>query len=102
MNLSPHLMLIVDLVGWVGSALVVAAYILVSNNRLSPRGVPYQALNVGGGICLMANAFIHHALPSALVNLVWLAVGLYVLLRGLKPIPKQHPSDACQGPRSNI
>jgi hypothetical protein len=102
MNLFPHLMLIVDLAGWAGSALVVAAYFLVSDNRLNPRGVPYQALNVGGGVCLMVNAFIHHALPSALVNLVWLAVGVYGLLRGLKPILKRHPSDGYQAKRSNI
>jgi hypothetical protein len=47
--------LIINLIGWIGSAAVILGYILVSLNRLRGDSVVYQLLNLLGGIFLIVN-----------------------------------------------
>jgi hypothetical protein len=47
--------LIVNFIGWLGSAAVIVAYVLVSTNRLRGDAVAYQLLNLIGGIFLALN-----------------------------------------------
>jgi hypothetical protein len=72
---------ILDGVGWLGAALVIVAYALVSFDRLSPASVRYQALNIVGSILLIANTAWHAAWPSAVVNVVWAAIALVAVTR---------------------
>ncbi len=44
------------LVGWAGAALLVLAYGLVSVGRLAASSLPFQLLNMAGGIALAANS----------------------------------------------
>lgn len=71
----------VDIVGWAGAALVLAAYGLVSTRRLDGESVAYQLLNVVGAVGMLINTYIRGALPSAAVNVIWIAVGIYVLFK---------------------
>lgn len=74
--------LLVAILGWVGAALLVAAYGLVSVGRLAGIGGPFQVLNVVGGVALTINTGWHGAWPSAALNVVWVVVGLGALTRG--------------------
>ena len=47
--------LLINLIGWAGSAAVIAAYILVSMNRLKGDSASYQVLNLVGGAFLIVN-----------------------------------------------
>lgn len=49
--------MIVDIIGWLGSALLVAAYILVSKKRIDPESIPYQGMNLGGSVMLIVNSY---------------------------------------------
>jgi hypothetical protein len=71
--------LLIDSTGWIGSVLVIAAYISVSYEkfRLSARG--YQLLNACGSVCLIVNTVYYHAYPSAMVNIIWLMIALLAL-----------------------
>lgn len=71
----------VDIVGWAGAVLVLAAYGLVSTKRLDGDSVLYQALNVVGAVGMLINTYVRGALPSAALNVIWIGVGLYVLAR---------------------
>jgi hypothetical protein len=71
----------VDVVGWAGAALVLAAYGLVSTKRLDGDSVVYQLLNVIGAVGMLINTYVRGALPSAAVNLIWIGLGVYVLGR---------------------
>lgn len=71
----------VDIVGWAGAVLVLAAYGLVSTKRLDGDSVAYQTLNVAGGAGMLVNTYVRGALPSAALNVIWIGVGLYVLAR---------------------
>jgi hypothetical protein len=69
----------VDIVGWAGAALVLAAYGLVSTKRLDGDSVTYQLLNVVGAVGMLINTYVRGALPSAAVNVIWIGLGVYVL-----------------------
>jgi hypothetical protein len=73
--------LLIDVAGWLGVVMVLAAYGLVSARRLEGDAVLYQALNIGGAALLIANSFYYGAMPSVAVNVIWIGIGVYALAR---------------------
>jgi hypothetical protein len=71
----------VNVVGWIGMALLIGAYALVTAGRLHGPGLTFQLMNLGGGATLMVNSAYYSAWPSAALNLVWVVVGLVGLAR---------------------
>jgi formate hydrogenlyase subunit 3/multisubunit Na+/H+ antiporter MnhD subunit len=67
----------IELIGWAGAALLLAAYVLLTIGRISPRSSSYQWLNVAAGAGLIVNSGWNGAYPSVFINVVWMAVGLY-------------------------
>ena len=63
-------------VGWVGAVAVLLAYGLNHLGRLHPRDAGYLVLNTVGAIGLMISTAVAHAWPSAVVNLIWLVIGV--------------------------
>jgi hypothetical protein len=76
---------LLDAAGWLGAALVIVAYALVSFHRMSAASIAYQALNIAGSILLIMNTAYHAAWPSAAVNVVWAAIGLIAVARSPRP-----------------
>jgi len=73
--------LFVEIVGWVGAALILAAYALLSLGKLQGRSAAYQWMNVVGSAGFVINSGWNGAYPSAALNVVWMGIGAYVLLR---------------------
>ncbi len=48
----------------------------------------YQWLNVLCGAGFVVNSGWNGAYPSASINLIWMGIGIYGLLRGVRLIPK--------------
>ena len=71
--------LLIEIVGWLAAALILASYVLLSLSRLEPRGVVYQGMNVVGAAGFVVNSGYNGALPSAGLNVVWAGMGLFVL-----------------------
>ena len=65
--------------GWLGAAELLLAYALVSRRRIAGDSLRYQALNITGSVLLMVNCAYTGAWPSALANVFYLAVGLWML-----------------------
>jgi hypothetical protein len=83
--LNPTLLsslLIFDGLGWIGAVSVLVPYALVSTGRLSGTATSFRVLNIAGGVLLMLNAWYHTAYPSFAVNALWIAIGLYAMMRG--------------------
>lgn len=78
----------IDVFGWIGSAEVVAAYAMISYNRIGANSPLYQWLNFTGSIFLMINTAWYGAYPSAMVNVIWLfiAVGALIKIRNAKKL----------------
>jgi hypothetical protein len=70
---------LIDAVGWLGALLILAAYILLSTGRLDGRSRTYQWMNVVGSAGFVINSGWNGALPSAVLNVVWLGIGFLTL-----------------------
>jgi hypothetical protein len=70
-----------EIVGWVGAALLLAAYILLSLGRLRGASFVYQLMNLVGAAGLAANGFWNGAFPSVALNVIWMAMGIVALAR---------------------
>jgi hypothetical protein len=73
--------LILTLAGWSGAALLLLTYGLASAGRLDISSPTYQALNLAGALGLALNAVAHLAWPAAVLNTLWVAIGLSTLTR---------------------
>jgi hypothetical protein len=76
--------LAVEIAGWVGAVLILGAYALLSAGRLTGRSLSYQLMNVVGAAGFVINGWWHGALPSAALNVLWLAIGAVASWRILK------------------
>ena len=71
----------INVVGWLGMALLISSYALVTAGKLHGPGMTFQLMNLFGGGFLMINSAYYGAWPSAALNLVWVVVGLVGLSR---------------------
>jgi hypothetical protein len=73
--------LLSDILGWVGAVLLLGAYALVSTRRLEGDSVTYQLLNLLGSALLIVNSFYYGAYPSVGVNVVWIGIAVFAIVR---------------------
>ena len=66
---------LVEIAGWGGAVLILLAYLLLSAGRLTGQSLVYQAMNVVGAAGFVINGWWHGALPSAVLNVLWLLIG---------------------------
>jgi len=71
----------VNVIGWIGMALLISAYALVSTGRILGPSLVFQLMNLVGGAALMINSAYYGAWPSAALNLVWVVIGTAGLAR---------------------
>jgi len=69
----------VEAAGWTGAALILGAYVLVTAGRVTGQSPVFQWMNVAGAIGFTINGWWHRALPSAVLNVIWAAIGLVAL-----------------------
>jgi hypothetical protein len=67
--------LAVEVAGWAGALLILLAYLLLSAGRLTGQSLSYQLMNVFGAAGFIVNGWWHGALPSAVLNVIWLMIG---------------------------
>ena len=63
---------------------ILLAYLLLSAGRLTGQSLTYQAMNVFGAAGFVVNGWWHRALPSAVLNILWLGIGVFASWRILK------------------
>lgn len=74
--------LVAAVAGWVGAVLLLLGYGLVSVRRLDGDRPLFQVLNVTGSTGLGLAAVAGGVWSAAVLNGLWVAIGLGVLLRG--------------------
>jgi hypothetical protein len=72
---------VVDVIGWIGALLILGAYALLSMGKLEGRSPIYQLMNVLGAAGFIVNSGWNGAYPSAALNIAWMGIGLYALVR---------------------
>lgn len=69
----------VEVIGWIGAALILGAYALLSTGRARAESLAYQLMNILGAAGFVVNSGWNGALPSAAMNVVWMGIGIYAL-----------------------
>jgi hypothetical protein len=79
------LKIIVEVIGWIGALLILGAYALQMMGRIAASTPLYQWMNLVGSIALIINGAWNGAFPSMFLNVIWLMIALYALVRGTRP-----------------
>ncbi len=74
------MLVLVDVLGWLGGVMIAGGYLLVSVRRISAESRLFQALNAVGAAFLGASCVATGSLPSAVLNGVWLTIGVRALV----------------------
>lgn len=72
---------LVEVAGWAAAVAILVAYILLSTGRLRAGSRLYQGLNLLGAAGFVLNSGWNGAIPSAALNVIWMGVSCYALLR---------------------
>lgn len=73
--------MLIDIIGWAGAILILAAYYLVSTKKVLGSSALYQALNLIGAVSLVINAYVKGAIPPAALNAVWAIIAVVSLFK---------------------
>ena len=73
--------LAIEVVGWIGAGLILGAYGLLSAGKLTGQSPLYQWMNVVGAAGFTINGWWHGAVPSAVLNVIWMMIGGVALWR---------------------
>ena len=73
--------MLIEIIGWTGSFLVVLAYALNLLRKISAQSLTYSLINIAGSAGMIINGYYHHAFPSIAVNVVWIAIAFFALLK---------------------
>jgi hypothetical protein len=71
----------VETAGWLGASLILGAYLLLSMQKVTGQSKLYQGMNIVGAAGFIVNGFWHGAIPSAVLNVVWMLIGVVTLWR---------------------
>ena len=73
--------IMLDLIGWAGTAAFVAAYYMVSSGKFRADGWEYQVLNLGGAIAVGLSVFPRKAWAAFGLEVIWGAIAIVSLVR---------------------
>jgi hypothetical protein len=69
----------VEAAGWAGAALILLGYLLISAGKLTGQSLAYQAMNIVGAAGFVINGWWHGAIPSTVLNVIWMGIGVVTL-----------------------
>lgn len=78
--------IISQIIGWVGTAIIVLAYFLVSSKKVEGNSKLYQAMNLLGAACVGVNVFYQHAWPALALQFIWGIIAFISLFSIFKKI----------------
>ncbi len=70
-----------DIIGWIGSIEILAAFGLNSFQKIKSDSLAFQLLNLTGGIFLIINSIAHEAYPFTFINSVWVVISIIALFK---------------------
>lgn len=73
-----------DLVGLLGTVIVVGSYFMLQSGRLSGTSLTYQWLNIAGSGCILVSLVGGFNVSVALLQCTWIAISVYGIVRGVR------------------
>ncbi len=71
---------IVEIIGWIGSVLLLMGFCINIFKNISTNSLLYLLLNFVGSLFLTINAYINKAYPFILVNTFWMIFSLFKII----------------------
>jgi lipid-A-disaccharide synthase-like uncharacterized protein len=78
----------IEILGWIGSLMVVSAYGLISYQKVKPNSILYFSLNIIGGILLVVYSYYKGAYANIFINVVWIFIAIPALINAFKAVKK--------------
>jgi len=72
---------IIEIIGWLGTILIVGAYFFNINGKVKSTSVPYILSNLVGGILFSIYTYVHRTYPNMVVNVVWVVIAIVALMK---------------------
>jgi hypothetical protein len=73
--------ILINILGWTGSILYLAAYALVSLKKTAGDALLYPGINIIAGLLLVIYTYSLGAYATTGLNAVWVAIGVFTLGR---------------------
>lgn len=73
--------ILIEIIGWIGSAEVLIAYGLNSYQRLRSDSMTFYMLNLTGGLALIIYTVYKSAYASTFINIVWVVIAVIAIAR---------------------
>lgn len=81
---------VIDIIGWIGSIEVVAAYGLNSSQKIKSDSFLFQFLNLTGALFLIINSVYKEVYPFTFINSVWAVIAIVAIFGILKKKKHTH------------
>ena len=75
--------MVMEILGWIGSMLVVGMYGLNSYQKIRSDSVLFYAANIVGGMLLIIYSIYKEAHPNTFINVVWVIIAIPAIIRAL-------------------
>ena len=72
--------MMITIIGWVGMALILTSYILISTKKITSNSAFYQTLNLIGAVGIVINSLDNGAWPAAVLFVIWAVMALVYLI----------------------
>lgn len=73
--------LLIDILGWIGSVLLIAAYALNSYQKIRSDSYTFLLLNIVAGIFLIIYSWYYTAFANTFINVVWVIIAVPALIK---------------------
>lgn len=76
--------LLIDILGWIGSVLLIAAYALNSYQKIKSDSYTFLLLNIVAGVFLIIYSWYYTAFANTFINVVWVIIAVPALIKVLR------------------
>lgn len=73
-----------DVLGVFGVILILLAYFLIQSGKMSHHSPGYSLINLIGAVLILYSLFYSWNLASFVIEIAWIAISIYGLVRSLK------------------
>ncbi|MBX2963666.1 MAG: hypothetical protein KF687_14230 [Cyclobacteriaceae bacterium] len=73
--------LLIDIIGWTGSVMVIAAYGLNSYQKIKSSSMLFLLLNLFGGFFLIIYSVYYTAYANTFINVVWVIIAIPAMIK---------------------
>jgi len=65
-----------NIIGMIGTVLIVGAYFLMQLNKMDPKGLVFNVSNFIGAVFLTLSLLVHFNLAAIVIEIFWIAASL--------------------------